>query len=109
MTVLLVGGAYQGKAALAKRLYPDLPLVQNLHARVRDELAAGHDPMALLGASRGHVITCDEVGCGVVPLDPFDRAWREAAGRVCCMLAEKSDTVLRVYAGIPAVIKGGEA
>ena len=45
----------------------------------------------------------------MVPPDPFERAWREAAGRTCCMLAEKSGTVLRVYAGIPAVIKGGEA
>ena len=48
MTVLFIGGAHQGKAALAHVLYPALPLVQNLHVRVRKELAAGRDPMALL-------------------------------------------------------------
>ena len=31
MTILIIGGAYQGKTALAKQLYPDLPLAQNLH------------------------------------------------------------------------------
>ena len=106
MTVLLIGGAYQGKAALAKRLYPALPLVQNLHARVRDELAAGRDPMALRESLRGHVITCDEVGCGVVPLDRTDETYREAVGRLCCAIAEEVDAVVRVIAGVPQYIKG---
>lgn len=106
MTVLFVGGTYQGKAALAKRLYPDLPLVQNLHGRVRDELAAGRDPMALLDSLRGHAVTCDEVGCGVVPLDRADEDYREAVGRLCCDLADEADVVVRVMAGVPQWIKG---
>ena len=106
MMVLLVGGAYQGKAALAKRLYPDLPLAQNLHARVREELGAGRDPMALLDGLRGHVITCDEVGCGVVPLDRADEDYREAVGRLCCAIADEADVVVRVMAGVPQWIKG---
>ena len=106
MTVLIVGGAHQGKVELAKRLYPTLPLAQNLHAHVRDELAAGRDPMALLDALRGHVITCDEVGCGVVPVDRADEAYREAVGRLCCAIAEEADAVARVTAGIPQFIKG---
>ena len=48
MTVLFIGGAHQGKAVLVRALYPALPLVENLHHRVREELAAGRDPMALL-------------------------------------------------------------
>ena len=106
MTILIIGGAHQGKAALAKRLYPALPLVQNLHARVRDELAAGRDPMALLEALRGCVVTCDEVGCGVVPIDRADEAYREAVGRLCCALAAEADAVVRVTAGLPQYIKG---
>ena len=106
MTILIIGGAHQGKAALAKRLYPALPLVQNLHARVRDELAAGRDPMALLKTLHGCVITCDEVGCGVVPIDRADEAYREAVGRLCCALAEQADAVVRVTAGLPQYING---
>ncbi|WP_125114783.1 bifunctional adenosylcobinamide kinase/adenosylcobinamide-phosphate guanylyltransferase [Agathobaculum sp. Marseille-P7918] len=106
MTILIIGGAHQGKAALSKRLYPALPLVQNLHERVRDELAAGRDPMALLEALRGCAVTCDEVGCGVVPIDRADEAYREAVGRLCCALAEQADAVVRVTAGLPQYIKG---
>lgn len=106
MTILIIGGAYQGKTALAKRLYPDLLLAQNLHEAVRDALAAGRDPMALRESLRGHVITCDEVGCGVVPLDRTDETYREAVGRLCCAIAEEADAVVRVIAGVPQWIKG---
>ena len=106
MTVLIVGGAHQCKAALARALYPALPCVENLHVRVREELAAGHDPMALLEHLRGHVVTCDEVGCGVVPIDRADEAYREAVGRLCCALAAEADVVVRVTAGLPQYIKG---
>lgn len=106
MTVLIVGGAHQGKAALARTRYPALPLAENLHVRVREELTAGRDPMALLDSLRGHAVTCDEVGCGVVPIDRADEAYREAVGRLCCALAEQADAVVRVTAGIPQYIKG---
>ena len=106
MTVLLIGGAHQGKAALAARLYPDLPRIENLHERVRAELIAGRDPLALLDALRGCAVTCDEVGCGVVPIDRAGETYREAVGRLCCALAVEADTVVRVTAGIPQYIKG---
>ena len=48
MTVLIVGGAYQGKAAFAEKEYPALPLVRGLHRLVRETLDAGGDPQALL-------------------------------------------------------------
>lgn len=107
MTVLLIGGAWQGKAALAEKLYPALPLTKNLHQMVRQTLAAGRDPMELLPALRGHAVTCDEVGCGVVPLDPEEERYREAVGRLCCALAAEADAVVRVIAGVPQYIKGG--
>lgn len=106
MTVLFIGGAYQGKAALARRLYPDLPLVENLHLQVKEALAAGGDPAGLLDGLRGKCVTCDEIGCGVVPLARADEDWREAAGRLCCALAAEADAVVRVIAGVPQYIKG---
>lgn len=106
MTVLFIGGAYQGKAALARRLYPDLPLVQNLHLLVRETLEAGGDPAALLPGLRGKAVTCDEVGCGIVPLARADENWREATGRLCCALAAEADAVVCVLAGVPQYLKG---
>ena len=46
-----------------------------------------------------------EVGGGIVPLDPVERREREAAGRLACMLAERADTVVRVFCGLPQVLK----
>lgn len=106
MTVLIVGGAYQGKRALAEKLYPNLPKIENLHEIVHKMLRENRDPQSLLDELRGHAVTCDEVGCGVVPIDRADENWREAVGRLCCALAQEADAVVRVTAGVPQFIKG---
>ena len=56
--------------------------------------------------------TCDdiliatEVGGGVVPMDPKQRADREAAGRLACLLAARAECVVQMFCGIPTVLKG---
>ena len=52
------------------------------------------------------VVTVTEVGGGVVPTDPAQRAAREAAGRLGCLLAARANTVVRVFCGLPLVLKG---
>lgn len=106
MTVLIIGGAFQGKRKIAEKLYPELPKVFNLHEIVRKCIAEGRDSRTLLDELRGHVVTCDEIGCGVVPIERNDENWREAVGRLCCALAEQADAVIRVWAGVPWFIKG---
>lgn len=56
--------------------------------------------------SRREIVIATEVGGGVVPADPQERAAREAAGRLSCLLAERADTVVRVCCGLPQVLKG---
>lgn len=51
------------------------------------------------------VIICDEVGCGIVPLDRAERLYRDVTGRVCCDLAARADSVIRVHCGIGMRIK----
>ena len=51
------------------------------------------------------VIISNELGYGVVPCDPSDRRWREAAGRVCTELAKRSSLVIRVVCGIGMILK----
>ena len=51
------------------------------------------------------VIVSTELGYGIVPIDAFDRKYREAVGRVCTDLASKSKKVIRVVCGIGTVIK----
>ena len=52
------------------------------------------------------IIVCREVGCGIVPMDAFEREYRETVGRVCTELAAMSEEVHRVLCGVGTVIKG---
>ena len=47
MTVLIIGGAYQGKRKVAENLYADLPRIENLHEIVRKMLKEDKDPLSL--------------------------------------------------------------
>ena len=49
------------------------------------------------------IVIATEVGGGVVPVDPAERA---AAGRLACLLAARADTVVRVCCGLPQLLKG---
>lgn len=51
------------------------------------------------------IIEIREVGSGIVPVDEFERTYRESVGRVCCMLAENADEVYRVVCGVGMRIK----
>lgn len=107
MTVLIIGGAYQGKIAFAQENYPNLPMVKNLHLLVRENMKTGASSLTLLESLRGKCITCDEIGCGIIPLDSVERQWREEVGRLCCAVAAEPDTLLfRLTAGIPQRIQG---
>lgn len=51
------------------------------------------------------VIVTDEIGYGIVPIDPFERTYREVVGRVCTKLARYSESVFRVICGIGMKLK----
>ena len=71
------------------------------------KLAAGADLEQLVDElSKKEIVIATEIGGGLVPLDAGERAAREAAGRLACLLAERADTVLRVCCGLPQVLKG---
>ncbi len=48
---------------------------------------------------------CDEIGCGLVPVDAFEREYREAVGRIMTGLTKKAVRADRVICGIGYVIK----
>ena len=108
--ILIIGGRAAGKRSYAlERFGPDALFVHDLQAVVRQLLKEGQDPAAfvqqLIRESPDAVVLCDEVGMGIVPLDAFDRAWREAVGRACCKLASAADEVVRVVCGLPQRLK----
>lgn len=113
---LIIGGAGQGKLDyaldmtglgpqdVARTPEEKKPILYGLQSWVKAHPDETLD--ALLFKNPDVIILCDEVGCGVVPMDPGERAWREAVGRLCCKLAAQADRVERIFCGLPTVLKG---
>lgn len=107
--ILITGPLFAGKTEFARTLWPDPETfpdkvcidAQNLAQNCRDLSA-----LAERLSRQYSIITVTEVGGGVVPTDPVQRAARENAGRLSCMLASRADTVVRVFCGLPLVLKG---
>lgn len=73
---------------------------------VQDLAADAADLSALAEQlSQKEIIIATEIGGGVVPIDPKERNAREAAGRLSCMLAQRAETVIRVYCGLAQILK----
>ncbi len=103
---LLIGGKYQGKRSYAQELAKEqgLNLVDlNLWLEGKESLEEALSELV----QRNTIYVCDEVGCGVVPMEKAQRERRELVGRVCTALAEEADLVLRMVCGIPVKVKEG--
>ena len=106
--IFVSGPLYAGKKEYIQKA---LGLSDEAFARVAawdvQELASAEDLDALADRlAQMKVVIATEIGGGVVPLDPTERAHREAAGRLACLLAERADTVIRVCCGLPQLLKG---
>lgn len=107
--ILITGPLFSGKRQTVMRLmgWDEAQLAQNAVWDVQ-ELAAQADDLAALAdeLANHNVVIITETGGGVVPVDPGQRAAREAAGRLSCLLAQRAETVIRVFCGIPTLLKG---
>ena len=107
--IFITGPLYSGKREYARLLLGCTreELAQRAVWDVQ-ELAAGCGDLAALAQqlARNEVVIATEVGGGVVPVDKNERAAREAAGRLGCLLAQRADVVVRVFCGIPIYLKG---
>ncbi|MBQ9419893.1 MAG: bifunctional adenosylcobinamide kinase/adenosylcobinamide-phosphate guanylyltransferase [Synergistaceae bacterium] len=116
-----------GKRAYAEKLYGrfdfvcdlehDSPenikspgLIVNLQSGVKNLLRNDINAMNFFANKiyilRDSVIVGDEISGGVVPVDKFERRWRDETGKIYQFLAENSDIIDRVFAGLPVRLKG---
>ena len=129
--ILIIGGAYQGKMAFAEQLleqqkkngktgsiFPQFHMWVKAHMeldendKINENVNSNEKNDKLekelrekLAQEPDTIIVCNELGCGVVPMDAFDRAWRERTGRLTCALAAQAEAVYRVTCGIGTRIK----
>lgn len=126
--IMITGGAFQGKRGCLTRLYGiadgdilngaecDLDevftaaAVADYHELVRRLLKENIDAVEftekLCRENPSAAVIINEIGCGIIPLEKSERIYREEVGRAGCIIAENSDTVIRVFCGIPEAIKG---
>lgn len=124
--IMIIGGAYQGKTAYAQEKYKYVSWADGascteeelfacqgvLHFQkyIRRILKEGQSTEALFKKltenNKDIVIVTDEIGYGIVPIDAFERKYREETGRLCTKLAGFSKEVYRVVCGIATRIKG---
>lgn len=125
--ILVTGGGFQGKTEYAcgtfqiakeeaadgmtcslEAIY-ETKLLYHFHEYIRRCMEQDQelDLDELEKQNPGIVLVTNELGYGVVPIDKFDRAYREKTGRVCCQVAKRAEEVHRVVCGIGMVIKHG--
>lgn len=106
---LIIGGAFQGKKAYALSQYPGMPLEEALHLTILEWVKQDKDVMKCLHEKResyrDKIILCQDISCGVVPVDPLMRRWREEVGRALIFLAGECDEVVRIFCGLGTRIK----
>ncbi|HCC36246.1 MAG TPA: cobalamin biosynthesis protein CobU [Treponema sp.] len=123
--ILVIGGAYQGKLDYVLEHYPgksvfrcgaencDMDLsadiIDSLHLMLLAQTHAEKDTLEYLREKlpelKNKIIICDDISCGVVPVDCETRQWRENVGRGLALLSRNADEVIRVFCGIGSRIK----
>ncbi|RGT73539.1 adenosylcobinamide kinase [Ruminococcus sp. AF18-22] len=124
---LIIGGAFQGKRAAAEELYPDLAWCDGrtcsrddmytcqgiFHFETYIRRLLKEDPAldpeiftdSIVKRNPTLVVVSGEIGCGLVPVDGFDRLYREKTGRICTCIAKRAASVIRVVCGQKIVLK----
>ena len=118
--VFITGGAYQGKLPFARERFDlddkdiyectedaqpdwDRRCVTHLERYVYYCVKNGvlpedrfRDDAVLIG---------DDMFCGVVPIDPTERTWREESGRFYGKISTRADKVWRLFCSLPLELK----
>ncbi len=111
--ILVIGGAYQGKKDYVAENFSDRfdkdNVFYDFHKYAFDLVKDGIDPLEFvkenLNDFKEKIIICDDVSCGIVPIDEVERRFREQLGRTLVLISKNSQEVHRVFAGIGARIK----
>ena len=125
--ILIFGGAYQGKLAYALDRFKateddvyqcksdDVNTPENrkiiyeidkwILALVEKGIDIEKAIRQFIDANSDKIVVCNDISCGIVPLDPVPRKWREAVGRSLAVLSRSSDEVICLFCAIPARVK----
>ncbi|MCR4640048.1 bifunctional adenosylcobinamide kinase/adenosylcobinamide-phosphate guanylyltransferase [Ruminococcus sp.] len=127
--IMVTGGAYQGKLEYVCSRFGlkntdiangstcdfdevfSAKCIKSYHRFIARLIAQGVDCVQfterLCAENKEAIIILDEIGCGIIPSEKSERKRREITGKCGCIIAKRSDEVIRVTCGLPVYIKGG--
>ena len=116
--IMIIGGRTQGKKEYAESHYKDAKKhMIMLNEMAKENFLKSYDdglklfdelPKAVIEAINNDpdcIIITDEVGCGLIPNDSYERALRDYIGRIQIKLAKKADEVIKVTCSLGMKIK----
>lgn len=107
--ILIIGGAYQGKLEYATENFPGKKIRNNFHLEVLEDVKQQKSTIEKISMNwekyKDEVIICEDISCGVVPMDATMRQWREEVGRSTAYLSKRAEKVIRIFCGIGTVLK----
>ncbi|WP_099467975.1 bifunctional adenosylcobinamide kinase/adenosylcobinamide-phosphate guanylyltransferase [Konateibacter massiliensis] len=120
--IFVIGSAYQGKTAFVKERfsikeeeiadgescsYGELYKAKAvnhfewlIYRLMKEERPVEAFVEELLMKNKELIIILAEIGSGLVPVDAFDRIYREKVGRTGCLIVKYADEVYRIHCGI---------
>lgn len=126
--VLIIGGAYQGKLSYVLKEYskkasdvydcsvecsaapPNLKIIYHFERWILTCVRVNPNPESVIAeylkTLTDEIIVCEDISCGLVPVDQELRMWRETVGRTLTVLSVRADRVVRLFCGIPTILKG---
>jgi adenosyl cobinamide kinase/adenosyl cobinamide phosphate guanylyltransferase len=125
--ILIFGGIYQGKLSYAQEKFQlsdsdiyrcsedevSVPINKRavyefdkwILAMIRHDVDVSSNIKRFMELNPDAVVICNDISCGVVPVDALQRKWREDTGRALVTLSRASIEVYRLFCGIPMRVK----
>ena len=119
--ILIIGGAYQGKLDFAREILGiedgdihvctegEIDFSQTCIYKLETFARVHPDPVGYFRENRekweNSILICEDIFCGVVPLEAENRAWRQKTGRLCQYLAAEATRVSRIFCGLEQRLK----
>jgi adenosylcobinamide kinase/adenosylcobinamide-phosphate guanylyltransferase len=124
--IFIFGGRCQGKLQYAKQIFGEnltvcdlkccdmgeafsADIIINIQDAVKSFILSKENPCAYFKNNieklDGKILIGNEIGCGIVPIDEFEREWRDETGWIYQFLTSRANRVDRVWAGIGQTLK----
>lgn len=125
--IFVFGGSYQGKTDFVKKTFSltdedifvpeegmtefetDRKAISHMerfiYSRIEKELPVFDWFDEHMEMFRDRIVICDDISCGVVPIEKILRLYRDNVGKQMQIFSREADEVYRVYAGLGEKLK----